>query len=177
MSSHRGPPGPFVLPGPPSQDPVRRCPHLPLPSVPFIAGQTDRPAAAFAATLDTLDDSVCFAWGCDLFDAGCFFEAHEAWEGPWRRARDRASTSTADQHTATLLQALIKVAAAAVKARQGSAVGRDSHLRGVTALLQSLEGPTPPGAAYGLSVAVVQAAATAVHRDEAPRLPATLGCA
>lgn len=45
-----------------------------------------------------------------LFRAGLFFEAHEAWEIPWRAAtgRDRC-----------LLQGLIQVAAACIHARAG----------------------------------------------------------
>ena len=49
-----------------------------------------------------LDDP--FARGRRLFDAGEFFEAHEAWEERWRVATDRAERE--------LLQGLIQVAAA-----------------------------------------------------------------
>jgi predicted metal-dependent hydrolase len=49
-----------------------------------------------------LDDP--FARGRRLFDAGEFFEAHEAWEERWRVATDRADRE--------LLQGLIQVAAA-----------------------------------------------------------------
>jgi predicted metal-dependent hydrolase len=45
-----------------------------------------------------------FARGARLFDAGEFFEAHEAWEGRWRVAPDKAERD--------FLQGLIQVAAA-----------------------------------------------------------------
>ncbi len=45
-----------------------------------------------------------FAEGARLFDAGKYFEAHEAWEGRWRRATDEAERR--------FLQGLIQVAAA-----------------------------------------------------------------
>jgi predicted metal-dependent hydrolase len=43
------------------------------------------------------------ARGARLFDAGAFFEAHEAWEEHWRREPDQARR--------TFLQGLIQVAA------------------------------------------------------------------
>jgi predicted metal-dependent hydrolase len=49
-----------------------------------------------------VDDSL--ALGARLFDAGEFFEAHEAWEQHWRRASDETERR--------LLQGLIQVAAA-----------------------------------------------------------------
>jgi hypothetical protein len=45
-----------------------------------------------------------FALGARLFDAGEFFEAHEAWEQRWRVATDKAERD--------FLQGLIQVAAA-----------------------------------------------------------------
>jgi predicted metal-dependent hydrolase len=49
-----------------------------------------------------VDDPL--AQGARLFDAGEYFEAHEAWEGHWRLATDEADRR--------LLQGLIQVAAA-----------------------------------------------------------------
>jgi predicted metal-dependent hydrolase len=45
-----------------------------------------------------------FARGARLFDAGEYFEAHEAWEGLWRQATDESERR--------FLQGLIQVAAA-----------------------------------------------------------------
>jgi hypothetical protein len=53
----------------------------------------------------SLDD---WLWGVDLFNAFYFWEAHEAWEGPWRRW-------TRESPAALLLQGLIQVSAALLK--------------------------------------------------------------
>ncbi len=50
--------------------------------------------------------------GATLFNAAEYWEAHEAWEGPWRAAR--ASGDTLEAH---YLQGLILLAAAIHKAR------------------------------------------------------------
>ena len=54
--------------------------------------------------------------GVDLFNAFYFWEAHEAWEGPW-------SAQPRDGRPAQMLQGLIQIAAAMVKVRLGSAAG------------------------------------------------------
>ncbi|MBC7647259.1 MAG: DUF309 domain-containing protein [Pseudopedobacter sp.] len=50
--------------------------------------------------------------GAKLFNAGEFWEAHEAWEGPWMDAK-----KTGDALEAPYLQGLILLAAALHKAR------------------------------------------------------------
>lgn len=60
-----------------------------------------------------------FLEGLRLFQAGAFWEAHEAWEDLWREAREPERT---------LLKALIQIAAACIHARKG-------HWRGVQGLL------------------------------------------
>jgi hypothetical protein len=54
--------------------------------------------------------------GVDLFNAGYFWEAHEAWEGLW-------AAQPRDSVPAVLLQGLIQIAAALLKARIGSVAG------------------------------------------------------
>lgn len=57
--------------------------------------------------------------GARLFDAGEWWEAHEAWEGPWMRARGD------ERH---FIQALILLAAALHKRwRHGSLAHRNFH--------------------------------------------------
>jgi predicted metal-dependent hydrolase len=70
--------------------------------------------------------------GIELFDAGFYWEAHEAWEGVWHHL-GRTSPR------ALWVKALIKIAAAGVKMRQGTARGVDSHLDGAIRILQALE--------------------------------------
>jgi hypothetical protein len=54
--------------------------------------------------------------GVDLFNAFYFWEAHEAWEGPW-------AAQPRDSHAAQMLQGLIQIAAALLKVRMGSVAG------------------------------------------------------
>jgi predicted metal-dependent hydrolase len=49
-----------------------------------------------------------YLWGADLYNAGFFWEAHEAWETAWRAAQHDAT-----QHV--FLQGLIQCAAACLK--------------------------------------------------------------
>jgi len=61
-----------------------------------------------------------YLWGLDLFNRGFYWEAHEAWEPLWAGARGRP-----EQHA--FLQALIALAAAGFKAREGIAGGVAAH--------------------------------------------------
>lgn len=70
-----------------------------------------------------------FLFGVDLFNAGFYWEAHEAWEGLWIAA-DRTGT------TANFLKGLIKLAAAGVKAREGQAIGVQRHAMRANELLR-----------------------------------------
>ena len=57
-------------------------------------------------------DSEEFTWGCELFNHGYYWEAHEAWEGLWH-VSERASPLR------SLLKGLILLSAAGVKIREG----------------------------------------------------------
>jgi predicted metal-dependent hydrolase len=69
--------------------------------------------------------------GLDLFNHGYYWEAHEAWEGLWH-ARSRTGP------TADFLKALIKLAAAGVKVREGRPQGVLYHARRAAELFQSV---------------------------------------
>ncbi|MBK6940794.1 MAG: DUF309 domain-containing protein [Planctomycetes bacterium] len=56
-----------------------------------------------------------FLFGFDLFNRGYFWEAHEVWEEAWHRVPPRSPVRL-------LLQALIQIAAASLKARGGDFV-------------------------------------------------------
>ncbi|MCX7422423.1 MAG: DUF309 domain-containing protein [Planctomycetia bacterium] len=60
--------------------------------------------------------------GIELFNHGYYWEAHEVWESLWHAA-GRAGP------IADFLKALIKLAAAGVKVREGNAVGVKAHAR------------------------------------------------
>ncbi len=64
--------------------------------------------------------SEAYLWGYSLFDAGYYWEAHETWEGLWH-VHHRCGP------IADLLKALIKLAAAGVKVREGQPEGVRRH--------------------------------------------------
>lgn len=66
--------------------------------------------------------SADFVRGVALFNAGYYWEAHEAWEFLWH-AHGRSGPA------ADVLRGLIKLAAAGVKLRQGQAHGVATHAR------------------------------------------------
>lgn len=71
-----------------------------------------------------------FCQAIRLFDAGYYWEAHEAWEELWMAAGRIGRDATA-------LKGLIKLAAAGVKAREGNAVGVSRHAHRAAELLQT----------------------------------------
>ncbi|HKI19147.1 MAG TPA: DUF309 domain-containing protein, partial [Isosphaeraceae bacterium] len=66
--------------------------------------------------------SPSFLRGVELFNAGYYWEAHEVWEGLWHAHGRRGAT-------AEVLKALIKLAAAGVKVREGQEHGVRTHAR------------------------------------------------
>ena len=59
-------------------------------------------------------------WGKRLFDHGYYWEAHEAWEHLWLELGRKSQDALA-------VKGLIKLAASAVKCRQGSVTGAIRH--------------------------------------------------
>ena len=66
--------------------------------------------------------------GIALFNAGYYWEAHEAWEGLWHAHGRKGAT-------ADVLKGLIKLAAAGVKVRERQPHGVVTHARRAAALL------------------------------------------
>ncbi|MES2790917.1 MAG: DUF309 domain-containing protein [Planctomycetota bacterium] len=108
--------------------------EVPLPAYTHIPGVTPHPlgdpqghsfgqvhAACPAPDWPSLLECDLFQHGRRLFNAGYYWEAHEAWEGVWI-AVGRAGL------VADFVKGLIKLAAAGVKVREGSAVGAQRHL-------------------------------------------------
>jgi len=83
--------------------------------------------------LDPSDWQACDAYlhAISLFNAGFYWEAHEVWEGVWHAAGRRGET-------ANFLKGLIKLAAAMVKAREGTLNGVHRHARRAAELLGDL---------------------------------------
>jgi hypothetical protein len=72
--------------------------------------------------------SETYRYAIDLFNHGYYWEAHESWESLWHAAGRRGPI-------ATWLKALIKLAAAAVKLREGNARGATRHAQRALHLL------------------------------------------
>lgn len=83
---------------------------------------------------DTTHPDCLLTRGVTLFNHGYYWEAHEAWERLWQAMpRDSAATR--------LLQDLIVLAAARVKARQGQAIGIAHNAARAAAFFASRPGP------------------------------------
>jgi hypothetical protein len=109
---------------------------------------------------------ACLERGRDLFRAGYYWESHEAWEALWHQA-GRAGP------IARVVQALIKLAAAGVKVRQGQPHGVVVHAGRASALLREASGSLGP-TWEGIDLVALADAAERVA-DEPPALPCAPG--
>lgn len=107
--------------------------------------------------------SPAYLRGLSLFNAGYYWEAHEAWEALWHAHGRRGAT-------AEVLKGLIKLAAAGVKVREGQPHGVRTHAHRAAALFDSAR---QAGGPYqlGLDLAVLSELARHVA-DEPPHDPA-----
>jgi hypothetical protein len=122
-----------------------------LPAQRHLPGRTPRPRASdgWAAQLDPRAPFCCeaFLHGVDLWNHRFFWEAHEAWEDPWRAAGRESPLGR-------FLQGLILLAAAAVKRELGAAgPARRLAARGARGL-RSKPGVQPPFDASAFAAAV-----------------------
>jgi hypothetical protein len=90
--------------------------------------------------------------GINLFNDGYYWESHEAWEGLWHAHGRRGPT-------ADLLKALIKLAAAGVKVREGQPAGVTTHARRAALLIVAVAEAVGPGH-LGLNLTELAAFAT-----------------
>jgi hypothetical protein len=98
--------------------------------------------------------------GIDLFNHGYYWESHEAWESLWHAAGRRGPI-------AVWLKALIKLAAAAVKLREGNAPGAIHHARRSLELQAELQSTLPAGEQdyCGVALSEVKDIATSLLHD------------
>lgn len=126
---------------------ARRCPERSLPLHryrPGVESRTNRPADAAVRIGTSLRDAeiseVCvdeeFRFGFDLFNAGFYWEAHEAWEAVWIRCGRTGPISNA-------IKGLIKLAAASLKTIERNDAGACRHARRAAELLAN--GPFASG--------------------------------
>ena len=111
---------------------------------------------------DAWERSGVYLRGVALFNAGYYWEAHEAWEALWH-AHGRKGPK------ADLLKALIKLAAAGVKVREGQIHGVVTHARRASALFAAsrLEAG---GMQLGLDLTALETIANQIAADP-PRDP------
>jgi hypothetical protein len=126
----------------------------PLPPYSYVPGFTPHPVsdprghmhghrAETPAALDPArwDESAAYRYGVDLFNHGFYWEAHEAWESLWHAAGRSGPV-------AIWLKALIKLAAAAVKVREGNSAGAMRHAGRCNQLLRELHAENSPNQAW-----------------------------
>jgi hypothetical protein len=125
---------------------ARLVPDLPLPPYAFVPGRRPHPVSdpaghshvAPACVPIPMDPSRWatrrdYLYGIDLFNSGYYWEAHETWEGLWHGCGRTGPT-------ADFLKALIKLAAAGVKVREGRPEGAAGHASGAAELLREIRG-------------------------------------
>ncbi len=98
--------------------PGGRWPHPTASSEGHSRQRAQSPAAPIEG--DNWAASAAYLRGAALFNAGYYWEAHEAWEPLWHAHGRRGPT-------AAVIQGLIKLAAAGVKVREGRPAGVRSH--------------------------------------------------
>ncbi len=121
-----------------------RYSHTPLPPYSYVPGFAPHPvsdprghmhgqphSAAARLNPSQWQESETYRWGVDLFNHGFYWEAHEAWESLWHAAGRQGTV-------AAWLKSLIKLAAAAVKLREGNAAGAERHARRSLELLNEV---------------------------------------
>jgi uncharacterized protein len=115
--------------------------------------------------LSGVEKRVRYLRGVELFNAGYYWEAHEVWEGLWHAAGRRGPT-------ADVLKALIKLAAAGVKVREGRENGVRTH-SGRAALLFASAAEQGGARELGLDLHLLALRAGDVAKDP-PRDPGPL---
>jgi hypothetical protein len=136
----------------------------PLPPYSYVPGFTPHPVSdprghmhgAAHETPQPLDpaswrSSDAYLYAADLFNHGFYWEAHEAWESLWHAAGRRG-------FVAAWLKALIKLAAAGVKAREGNPTGVARHATRAMGLVSEVRADLAPneGDYCGMTLDVVE---------------------
>jgi predicted metal-dependent hydrolase len=155
-------------------DVPRLVPTEPLPPYAHVPGRTPHPVSDPAGHQhgqrlappppvepEAWRDSRAYLRGLDLFNAGYYWEAHEAWEGLWKACGKRGPT-------AEFLKGLIKLAAAGVKVREGKPRGVFSHATRASAHFADVARDTGAKQYLGLSLPelIAHAEWIAEHAEE-----------
>jgi hypothetical protein len=150
-----------------------RLTHEPLPPYSFVPGlfphpHSDAAGHRFGRDLPPGQPIVGDCWqkceryllGCDLFNYGYYWEAHEAWEAVWNACGRRGPV-------ATLLKALIQLAVVGVKLRQGMPESAAWHASRAGELIDETQADGGCTRLLGLELSLLAAHARAL-RDQPP---------
>ncbi|GHA33328.1 hypothetical protein GCM10007989_31930 [Devosia pacifica] len=139
-----------------SAKPSRLLPERELPPYAYLPGRFPHPVRdpsghSFGSehSAEVTSASEEFVWGADLFNQGFYWEAHEAWELLWQQA----GKATAGR---LFYKALILLAAAGVKLREGKPVPAARHYRRAAAHLRTLQERCAHDYETGLTLTVTE---------------------
>jgi uncharacterized protein len=155
----------------------RLVPDEPLPPYSYVTGRFPHPTRDPAGhsfgrppddspPLDPADwkGSRHYLLGCDLFNHGYYWEAHETWEAVWKACGRRGTA-------ADFLKGLIKLAAAGVKAREGRPTGMARHGARAARLFRGLRSQISGATYLGLDVGGLIEFAERLERGTEPVEP------
>ena len=124
----------------------RYLPDLEFPRYRHLPGQTPHPhthplghrfslaGAELPLTAENWPTHRAYLAGIDLYNRTFWWEAHEAWEGPWRISAPECRCH---------LQGLVQLAAALIKWHQGNHRGMEKLVHSSQALLETLVATHP----------------------------------
>ncbi len=118
--------------------------HEPPISSATLAALPTEPNDFRRALATLLAENTDWLYALDLFNAGFYWEAHEAWEGFWHPL-GRATPA------ARFVQGLIHLAAACVKIREGKPAGVKSHTQRARELIGEIRAASDGGTGAGYS--------------------------
>lgn len=160
---------------------TRLVPSLPLPPYGFVPGQSPHPLShplghsfgqerLLPPPIDPShwQKSEAYLYAIDLFNAGFYWECHEALEGLWIVHGRRGIV-------ADYLKGLIHFAAAGVKHLEGVPRGVTGHNRRAAELWREVARATPPDEVYlGFRLDTLIALAESIAEDGWPTTPPLL---
>ncbi|MFG0335513.1 MAG: DUF309 domain-containing protein, partial [Maioricimonas sp. JB049] len=115
------------------------------------------PQPSFPLTAENWPQSRLYLRGFDLFNAGFYWESHEAWEEAWIACGRRGTT-------ADFLKGLIKLAAAGVKLREQNRTGVHRHVRRARELFADVRAATGDAPEFlGISFSLLERAAAGLE--------------
>lgn len=112
--------------------------HEPLITTSQLSTLPSDPSSRRYALAAIVAENPQWLYALDLFNAGFYWEAHEAWETFW-------NTLGRTTPEARFVQGLIHLSAACVKIREGKPMGVSRHTKRARELLGELEAANPGG--------------------------------